>query len=83
MNALTGFVRTIDKLNDVVGRGVSWLTLAMVLTTFSMVVLRYVFSLGWVWMQESYVWLHGIVFMLGCDVTYPGHHGMAKAIRCM
>ena len=65
MNALTGFVRTIDKLNDVVGRGVSWLTLAMVLTTFSMVVLRYVFSLGWVWMQESYVWLHGIVFMLG------------------
>jgi len=46
LNALTGFVRTIDKLNDVVGRGVSWLTIAMVLTTFSVVVLRNVFSFG-------------------------------------
>jgi len=46
LNALTGFVRTIDKLNDVVGRSVSWLTIAMVLTTFSVVVLRYVFSFG-------------------------------------
>ena len=75
MNALAGFVRTIDKLNDVVGRGVAWLTLAMVLITFSVVVLRYVFSLGWVWMQESYVWLHGIVFMLGAGYTllHNGH----------
>ena len=47
----------------------------MVLTTFSVVVLRYVFSLGWVWMQESYVWLRGIVFMLGAVYTllHDGH----------
>ncbi len=75
MNALAGFIRTIDKLNERVGRGVAWLTLAMVLITFSVVVLRYVFSLGWVWMQESYVWLHGIVFMLGAGYTllHDGH----------
>ncbi|MDA1324285.1 MAG: TRAP transporter small permease subunit [Proteobacteria bacterium] len=75
MNALAGLVRTIDKLNDVVGRGVAWLTLAMVLVTFSVVVLRYVFSVGFVSMQESYVWLHGIVFMLGAGYTlrHDGH----------
>jgi TRAP-type mannitol/chloroaromatic compound transport system permease small subunit len=75
VNLLAGMVRAIDKLNDVVGRGAAWLTLAMVLTTFSVVILRYVFSLGWVWMQESYVWLHGIVFMLGAGYTmlHEGH----------
>ena len=69
MKRLTGFVRTIDRLNDAIGRGVAWLTLAMVLITFAVVVLRYVFSVGWVWMQESYVWLHGIIFMLGAGYT--------------
>lgn len=75
MTHLAGFVRAIDRLNDWIGRGVSWLTLAMVLVTFLVVVLRYVFSLGWVWMQESYVWLHGIVFMVGAGYTllHNGH----------
>jgi len=72
---LAGFVRKIDRLNELVGRGVAWLTLAMVLVTFLVVILRYVFSFGWVWMQESYVWLHGIVFMLGAGYTllHNGH----------
>ena len=75
MDAVAKFVRAVDRLNDVVGRGVSWLTLAMVVVTFAVVMLRYVFSLGWVWMQESYVWLHGIVFMLGAGYTllHNGH----------
>jgi len=75
VKVLGGVVRAIDKLNELVGRGVAWLTLAMVLITFSVVILRYVFSLGWVWMQESYVWLHGIVFMLGAGYTllHNGH----------
>jgi TRAP-type mannitol/chloroaromatic compound transport system permease small subunit len=75
MTGLAAFVRLIDRLNDAVGRGVAWLTLAMVLITFAVVLLRYVFAIGWVWMQESYVWLHGIVFMLGAGYTllHNGH----------
>ena len=75
MARLADFIRVIEKLNDRVGRGVAWLTLAMVLITFLVVVLRYAFSLGWVWMQESYVWLHGIVFMAGAGYTllHDGH----------
>jgi len=75
MAALAAFVRSIDRLNDAVGRGVAWLTLAMVLIAFAVVLLRYVFAIGWVWMQESYVWLHGMVFMLGAGYTllHKGH----------
>ncbi len=75
MAALAAFVRLIDRLNDAIGRGIAWLTLAMVLITFAVVVLRYIYAIGWVWMQESYVWLHGIVFMLGSGYTllHNGH----------
>ncbi len=75
MNALVGIVHFIDRANDIIGRGIAWLTLAMVLITFAVVVLRYVFSVGFVWMQESYVWLHGVVFMVGAGYTllHEGH----------
>jgi TRAP-type mannitol/chloroaromatic compound transport system permease small subunit len=66
---LAGFVARMDRLSDAMGRAISWLTLAMVLVTFGVVILRYVFSIGWVWLQESYVWMHGIVFMVGAGYT--------------
>ena len=48
-----------------VGQGASWLILAMVLVTFTIVILRYGFNLGWIWLQESVSYLHAAVFMLG------------------
>jgi TRAP-type mannitol/chloroaromatic compound transport system permease small subunit len=75
MHFLAGFVRGIDRLNDLIGRAVSWLTLAMVLTTFFVVVARYGFAWGRIWIQESYVWMHGAVFMLAAAYTllHDGH----------
>jgi TRAP-type mannitol/chloroaromatic compound transport system permease small subunit len=72
---LAKFVRFADGINDIVGRGIAWLTLAMVVVTFVVVVLRYVYSIGWVWLQESYVWMHGAVFMIGAGYTllHNGH----------
>lgn len=59
----------IDRLSDVSGSLVSWLTLAMVLLTVVIVVMRYVFDAGFVWMQESLTWMHAAVFMLGAAYT--------------
>jgi TRAP-type mannitol/chloroaromatic compound transport system permease small subunit len=47
-----------------VGRTVSWLTLAMVLLTFAIVILRYGLNEGWIWLQESVSYLHAMVFMI-------------------
>lgn len=69
MDLLARFVGVVDRLNDLIGKGVAWLTLAMVLITFFVVVMRYGFNWGRVWIQESYVWLHGIVFMVGAGYT--------------
>lgn len=75
MTFIACVVRFIDRANDLIGRGIAWLTLAMVLITFAVVVLRYVFSIGFVWMQETYVWIHGVVFMVGAGYTmlHEGH----------
>jgi TRAP-type mannitol/chloroaromatic compound transport system permease small subunit len=55
----------IDLLNRQIGHGVAWLTLAMVLITFTIVVLRYAFGIGPIWLQESVTFMHAVVFMLG------------------
>lgn len=59
----------IDRLNDWIGRAASWLTLTMVLITFLIVVLRYLFDLGWIALQESVSYMHCVVFMLGISWT--------------
>ncbi|MFD2164856.1 TRAP transporter small permease subunit [Thalassotalea euphylliae] len=69
MKALYSFVLLVDKVTEQLGRAVSWLTLAMVLLTFLIVVLRYGFNIGWIAMQESVLYLHGLVFMLGAAFT--------------
>ena len=75
MKALRAFIGLIDRLNEAVGRAMGWLTILMVLNVFTVVVLRYAFSLGWVWMQELYIWIHATVFMLGAGYTllHDGH----------
>jgi TRAP-type mannitol/chloroaromatic compound transport system permease small subunit len=64
MNWISNFIDRIDAINDFIGRAVSWLTLYMVVMTFVIVVLRYIFQLGWVWLQESVMYAHALVFLL-------------------
>lgn len=66
---LVSVVRAINTFNEVLGRGLSWLTFFMVIVTFLVVVLRYVFNLGWIGMQESITYMHALVFMLGAAYT--------------
>jgi len=63
----------LDNLIDWTGRGIAWLTIAMVIVMFSVVLLRFVFGLGWVWMQEIVNYLHAYVFMIGA--AYTLRHG--------
>ena len=55
----------IDRLVDALGRGVAWLNLGMVGITCVVVVLRYAFDMGAIFLQESVVYLHGVVFLTG------------------
>lgn len=65
----------LDQLAETTGQVVSWATLFMVIITFLVVVLRYLFDTGWIAMQESTTYLHATVFMLGAAFTlkHEGH----------
>jgi TRAP-type mannitol/chloroaromatic compound transport system permease small subunit len=72
---LEKIANTADVINDFVGRSLSWFTLLMVLLTVTIVILRYGFNLGWIALQESVLYMHACVFMLGSAYTlqHKGH----------
>jgi len=92
MSSLKKIANAIDVTNDWIGRGLAWLTLGMVLTTFVVVLMRYVFGLGSTILQESIVYMHAIVFMgcagfalvhnghVRCDIFYGAASPRAKAV---
>ena len=92
MSGLERIARAIDLTNEWIGRSLAWLTLGMVLVTFVVVLLRYVFGLGWTMLQESVVYMHALVFMgcagyalvhnghVRCDIFYGAASARGKAI---
>jgi TRAP-type mannitol/chloroaromatic compound transport system permease small subunit len=66
---LLRLARKLQHVSDLTGKLIAWLTLPMVLATFAVATLRYVFDLGWIWMQESVVWMHAATFMLATAYT--------------
>jgi len=59
----------LDRISVFLGKTSAWLTLLMVIVTFVVVVMRYVFDVGFIWLQESVVWMHAFVFMVGAAYT--------------
>ncbi len=68
-------INCLDGLSECIGRTISWLTLAMVVVTFVVVVLRYVFEIGNIQLQESVIYMHSFVFLLAAGYTlkHDGH----------
>lgn len=75
MSSLSSLARIIDIVNETIGRYTAWLALAMVLIQFVVVVMRYVFGIGSIMMQESVIYLHAVLFMVGSGYTllHGGH----------
>ncbi len=54
----------IDRMNEAIGRILAWFMVVMALLMVSVVLLRYVFGIGTLILQESILYLHGTSFML-------------------
>ena len=53
----------IDRLTATVGQAVKWCVLAMVIVEVAVVLMRYVFGLGSIWLSEAIVYAHATLFM--------------------
>ena len=60
----------INYINKIAGYICSILVVLMTLNVFLVVILRYLFGISFIWMQETYVWMHAYIFMLGAGFTY-------------
>jgi TRAP-type mannitol/chloroaromatic compound transport system permease small subunit len=92
MQAIARVVRAISALNGLLGRIFGFVSLAIVLVCFAVVVMRYVFRVGSVATQDLYVWLNGAMFMgiagyallkdahVRVDVFYRGASTRTKAM---
>jgi TRAP-type mannitol/chloroaromatic compound transport system permease small subunit len=75
MQFLLSISKKIDTLNEWVGRGVAWVSLALVLVIFIDVVLRYLFDTSYVFVQELEWHLFAFIFLIGAGYTllHDGH----------
>lgn len=58
-------VRLIERINELLGKSVALLVLFMAVLTLLIVVLRYVFDIGSIALQESVLYMHATLIMLG------------------
>ena len=72
---LSALARAIHTLTAQTGRLSAWLSLAMVLTSCAVVLLRYAFDYSAIYLQETVMYLHASLFMLGAAYTWQqgGH----------
>ena len=62
---LISVIKTIDKLTELTGKLMAWFAVVVVLLMALIVLLRYGFNLGSIALQESVIYFHSAVFLLG------------------
>jgi TRAP-type mannitol/chloroaromatic compound transport system permease small subunit len=82
----------IDRMNAAIGRAAAWCCLYIVVVDFALVVMRYVFGIGSIRMQESVMYAHAALFLLAAawvlqsdghvrvDISYSEAKPRTKAV---
>ncbi len=69
MSFATALADRIDRLTTAIGRTVAWLALVIVLLQFALVLGRYLFGLGSIWLSEAVIYAHAALFMAAAAWT--------------
>lgn len=69
------FVSALQAFTGLIGKTCRWFSLAMVIITCLVVIFRYIFDYSSIAMQETVMYLHASLFMLGAAYTWQqqGH----------
>ena len=69
MGWMLRIVGVVDSINRTVGRGVAWVSFLMVAVVTVDVVMRYLFRISFVFVQELEWHLFGVLFLVGAGYT--------------
>lgn len=64
-----GLADLIDRLNTAIGRAAAWGVLFVVVVQFAVVLLRYLFGKGSIWLSESIFYANATMFLLAAAWT--------------
>ncbi len=78
MRAVTRYLALQDGLSEIVGRVISWLTLAMIAILMIEIVARYFLNSPTIWAHETSTMLYGGFCMLAGSYTLR-HHGHVRS----
>jgi TRAP-type mannitol/chloroaromatic compound transport system permease small subunit len=67
---MKNFSKIFDNINKYAGYLCAFLVVLMTINVFTVVFLRYLFGISFIWLQETYVWMHAYIFMAGAGFTY-------------
>jgi TRAP-type mannitol/chloroaromatic compound transport system permease small subunit len=70
---LHSFISALQAFTRLIGMTCRWFSLAMVVVTCMVVILRYVFDYSSIAMQETVMYLHASLFMFGAAYTWQQH----------
>ena len=75
MGGLAKLARSIDSINETIGKITSWSALLLVFIQFGIVVINYLYSEGSIAVQESLTYLHSLLFLgaAGYTLLHNGH----------
>ena len=67
---MKNIVNLFNNINRYTGYLCAFLVVLMTVNVFIVVFLRYLFGISFIWLQETYVWMHAYIFMAGAGFTY-------------
>ncbi|MDG1437531.1 MAG: TRAP transporter small permease subunit [Emcibacteraceae bacterium] len=75
MDGIAKFARSIDGINEVIGKIASWAALGLVLVQFGIVMMNYLYSEGIIAVQEGLTYMHSLLFLgaAGYTLLHNGH----------
>ncbi len=57
------------KFTEIFGNIAGYFFFILIFLVTTSVFLRYLFSIGFIWLQDLYIWLHAIIILLGISFT--------------
>ena len=66
---LKNIIKILSVINNKIGLISSFFILILIFLVSLSVILRYIFSIGFIWHQDLYIWTHAIFILLGISYT--------------
>ena len=66
---LKNIIKIFSVINNKIGLISSFFILILIFLVSLSVILRYIFSIGFIWHQDLYIWTHAIFILLGISYT--------------